>query len=65
MLSKFYVVEKAGVPAIWQSNPQRIVRLLKNKAGFTIISEMPSDTRTDALVKLRELFPESRPTKST
>lgn len=65
MLSKFYVVEKAGVPAIWQSNPQRIVRLLKNKAGFTIISEMPSDTRADALVKLRELFPESRPTKST
>jgi hypothetical protein len=65
MLSKFYVVQKDGAPAIWQSDLQRIVRLLKHKAGFTIISETPSDTRADALIKLRQLFPESRPTRST
>ena len=64
MLSKFYVVQKAGIPAIWQSDPQRIVELLKQKAGFTIITETPSDTRADALIKLRYLFPGSRPIKS-
>jgi hypothetical protein len=65
MLSKFYVVHKSGVPAIWQSDPHRVVDLLKRKAGFTITSETPSDTRADALIKLRELFPGSRPPKST
>jgi hypothetical protein len=64
MPSKFYVVQKVGVPAVWQSDPQRIVRLLKNKSGFTVVSDAPSDTRADALVKLRQLFPGSRPIKS-
>jgi hypothetical protein len=65
MPSKFYVVQKAGVPAVWQSDPQRIPRLLKHKTGFTVISDAPSDTRADALIKLRQLFPGSRPIKSS
>lgn len=60
MLSKFYVVEKNGTPAIWQSEPERMVRLLKWKAGFTVVSDSPSDTRAEALIKLRELFPACR-----
>jgi hypothetical protein len=65
MSSKFYVVQKAGVPAVWQSDPQRIGRLLKQKTGFTILSDTPSDTRADALIKVRQLFPGSRPVKSS
>jgi len=64
MPSKFYVVQKAGVPAVWQSDPRRILRLLKQKIGFTVISDTPSDTRADALNKLRQLFPGARPIKS-
>lgn len=58
MLSKFYVVQKNGIPAVWQSDPERIVRLLKHKAGFKVLSERPSDTRAEALIKLREAFPD-------
>jgi hypothetical protein len=65
VLSKFYLVEKAGIPAIWQSDPQGITRLLKHKTGFTVITDTPSDTRADALTKLRELFPGSRPIRSS
>jgi len=64
MLSKFYVVEKNGIPAVWQSDPERIVRLLKHKTGFSVVSEKPSDTRAEALVKLRQVFPGFRPSKS-
>jgi hypothetical protein len=64
MLSKFYLVEKNGTPAIWQSEPQHMSRLLKWKIGFTVVSESPSDTRAEALTKLRELFPECRRFKS-
>lgn len=64
MLSTFYVVEKAGVPAVWQSDPKRIVQLLKNKGEFTMVSDAPSDTRAHALIKLRQLFPGARPLKS-
>jgi hypothetical protein len=60
VISKFYVVQKAGIPAIWQSDPQQIERLLKRKLGFTVVSDTPSDTRSDALNKLRQLFPGSR-----
>jgi hypothetical protein len=65
MSSKFYVVQKAGIPAIWQSDPQQLERLLKHKAGFTVASDTPSDTRAHALGKLRQLFPGSRPAKSS
>ena len=65
MMSKFYVVQKNGVPAVWQSDPERIVRLLKHKTGFTVVSETPSNTRAEALIKLREVFPGSRPIKSS
>lgn len=64
-MSKFYVVQKSGVPAVWQSDPQRIVQLLKRKADFTVISDTPSDTRADALTKLRQLFPGCRPIKAS
>jgi len=64
MLSKFYVVQKNGVPAIWQSDAKRIVPLLKRKAGFTVVSEPPCGTRAEALMKLRELFPGCRPIRS-
>jgi hypothetical protein len=65
MMTKFYVVQKNGVPAVWQSDPERIVRLLKHKTGFTVVSETPSNTRAEALIKLREVFPGSRPIKSS
>ena len=42
MSSKFYIVQKNGVPAVWQSDPERIVALLKHKSGFTIISDAPT-----------------------
>ena len=64
MLAKFYVVEKDGVPAVWQSDPEKMNRLLKVKAGYTVTSESPSNTRAEALLKLRKLFPGSRPTKA-
>ena len=64
MLSKFYVVEKNGVPAVWQTDPAKMTRLLKVKAGYTVTSEAPSNTRAEALLKLRQLFPGSRPPKS-
>ena len=64
MQSKFYVVEKNGVPAVWQSNPDRIGRMLRHNPGFANHSEAsPSDTRAEALVRLRQLFPGSRPLK--
>ncbi len=64
MLAKFYVVEKDGVPAVWQTAPEKMTRLLKGKAGYTVSSESPSNTRAEALLKLRKLFPGSRPAKS-
>ncbi len=64
MLSKFYVVEKQGIPAVWQSEPARIARLLKHTAGFRVISETPSDTRAEALIKLRQVFPGARPVRA-
>jgi hypothetical protein len=63
MAFKFYVVQKDGVPAVWQSAPERLERLLKHKAGYTVISETPSDTRAEALTKLRQLFPGLRPAR--
>ncbi len=63
-MSKFYVVQKDGVPAVWQSDPEHIERLLKHKAGFSVVSDAPSDTRAEALIKLRLVFPGSRPVKS-
>jgi hypothetical protein len=65
MPSKFYVVQKAGAPAIWQSDPQRILLLLRHKMGFNIASDTPSDTRADAPIQLPLLFPGSRPIKSS
>jgi len=65
MTSKFYIVEKDGIPAVWQSDPVGIARLLKHKTGFTVISETPSDTRSEALIKLRQAFPGSRPIRSS
>jgi hypothetical protein len=65
MLLKFYVVQKNGVPSVWQSDAQRMVRLLKQKEGFTVVSDAPSDTRAEALSKLRQLFPGCRPIKSS
>jgi hypothetical protein len=63
MQSKFYVVEKNGIPAVWQSSPDRIERMLKHKQGFANRSDAPSNTRAEALIRLRQLFPESRPLK--
>jgi hypothetical protein len=65
MPSKFYIVEKNGIPAVWQSDPERIARLLKHKTGFTVISGSPSDTRAEALTKLRQVFPGCRPVRTS
>jgi hypothetical protein len=63
-LSKFYLVQKNGVPAVWQAVPERLAQLLKRKDGFTVVSETPNDTRAEALIRLRQVFPGSRPAKS-
>ncbi len=63
MTFKFYVVQKNGVPAVWESAPETMGRLLERKAGYKVISDTPSDTRADALIKLRQLFPGSRPVR--
>ena len=64
MQSKFYVVEKNGIPVVWQSNPNRIEHMLKHNPGFASVSGSPSDTRAEALTRLRQLFPGSRPLKA-
>jgi hypothetical protein len=64
MISTFYVVQKDGIPAVWQASPKRLVQLLKRKAGFTLAIEAPAETRRQALGKLRELFPQHRPVKA-
>ncbi len=61
MFVKFYVVERNGVPAVWQLDPEGVTRQLKRKAGYAVTSDAPSDTRREALVKLRQRFPGSRP----
>lgn len=62
MQSKFYVVQKNGIPAVWQVDPSRIGKMLKRNPGF-ISLQPPSETRTEALVQLRQLFPGCRPLK--
>jgi hypothetical protein len=64
MLSKFYLMQRNGVPVIWQANAKRMVRLRKNRTEFTAVSEMPFPTRAEALTKLREIFPGARPLRS-
>jgi hypothetical protein len=65
MSLKFYVVEKNGVPAVWQLDPSRIGRMLKQKPGFTSVPEPPTDSRAEALIRLRQLFPGCRPLKAS
>jgi hypothetical protein len=65
MPSRFYVVEKDGVPAVWQSDPKGMLRLLKHKAGFSVTADPPSNTRAEALNRLRQLFPGCRPAKAS
>lgn len=60
-MSKFYVVERAGVPNVWESDPEHINVLLKRHSGFAIASAAPSETRQGALVVLRQFFPGQRP----
>jgi hypothetical protein len=60
MITKFYLVERNGVPAIWQSDPKRIAQMLRRKKEFTVTSEPPSETRPEALRKLRQAFPGHR-----
>ncbi len=61
-MSDFYIVERNGSPVIWQAGPEGIVRLLKRKAdaGYSMAPQPPMKSRAEALVKLRELFPEAR-----
>ncbi len=65
-MSTFYVVQKSGVPAVWQAAPDQMRRLLKRKSktGYSVASDMPSNSRAEALSKLRELFPDCRPVKA-
>jgi hypothetical protein len=46
-MSNFYIVQKNGMPAIWQVDPQGIIRLLKrkSKAGFTTATKAPAKSR--------------------
>lgn len=63
-MSSFYVVEKAGVPAVWQTDPEKLPVLLKRKSGFSVTNAGASGTRKGALVLLRQLFPGHRPIKT-
>ena len=65
-MSNFYIVQRNGVPAVWQVAPGEMPKLLKRKSkdGYTIASEAPIPSRTEALSKLRELFPNSRRVKA-
>jgi hypothetical protein len=63
-MSKFYIVEKAGVPAIWQTEPEQLPTLLERKSGFSVTDAGASGTRKGALVALRRLFPGHRPIKA-
>jgi len=62
-MSKFYLVQKGGSPAIWQSDLQHINGLLRRHAGFVMASDEPAATRKEALARLRQLFPGHRPVK--
>ena len=55
-MSKFCVAQKNGIPAVWQVDPDKMAGLLKrkNKAGYTVVCDAHSNTRTEALNKLRE-----------
>lgn len=64
MISTFYVVQRNGIPAVWQTSPKRLLELLKRKEEFTLASETPSGTRSEALTKLRQLFPLHRPIRN-
>jgi hypothetical protein len=66
-MSNFYVVERNGIPAVWQAAPEGLVRLLKRKSntGYSVAAEPPMKSRSEALTKLRELFPGARQAKST
>lgn len=59
----FYVVEKAGVPAIWESAPEHLPKLLRRKVGFSVTAADPSGTRKGALLILQQLFPGHRVAK--
>jgi hypothetical protein len=59
-MRKFYVVQKAGVPAIWETHPERLSTLLRRKAGYAVTSADPTETRHGAFILLRELFPGHR-----
>ena len=64
-MSNFYIVQRNGVPAVWEVDPEGIVRLLKRKSkvGYSVASELPECSRSEALIRLRELFPGFRSTK--
>jgi hypothetical protein len=66
-MSNFYIVQRNGIPAVWQADPKGIVRLLKrrSKAGYSIASELPERSRSEALIRLRELFPGFRSTNGS
>ena len=61
-MSNFYIVQREGIPAIWQVDPQGIVRLLscKGKAGYSLVAEAPARSRAEALDPPCELFPNVR-----
>lgn len=64
-MSNFYIVQRNGIPAVWQVDPEGIVRLLKRKSkvGYSVASEVPERSRSEALIRLRELFPGFRSAK--
>ena len=64
-MSNFYIVQRNGIPAVWQVDPEGIVRLLKRKSkvGYSVASELPEHSRSEALIRLRELFPGCRSAK--
>ena len=64
-MSNFYIVERNGIPAIWQVDPEGMVSLLKrkSKAGYSVAAHLTTKSRAEALARLRELFPERRPAR--
>lgn len=65
-MSNFYIVERNGTPAIWQVGPDGIVSLIKrkSKAGYSMVLEPPFASRSEALTKLCQMFPNVRRAKT-
>ena len=65
-MSNFYMVESSVSAAVWQVDPQGMVRQLqlKRQIGCFATSTAPMVTCAEAVANLHELFPSARQVKA-